>query len=98
MKTINRIKKNFNPDLKVDGIVMTMYDGRSRLSRSVVKDVQDYFGDLVFDTLIPRNVRIPEAPSHGKPVMLYDFRSVGAQSYIKLAGEVLRREKENNNG
>ncbi len=98
MKTIERIKKNFNPTLKVEGIVMTMYDGRSRLSRSVVNDVQSFFGDLVFDTVIPRNVRIPEAPSHGKPVMLYDFRSVGAQSYIRLAGEVLRREKGENNG
>jgi len=98
MKTIERIRKNFNPTLKVEGIVMTMYDGRSRLSRSVVNDVQSFFGDLVFDTVIPRNVRIPEAPSHGKPVMLYDFRSVGAQSYIRLAGEVLRREKGENNG
>lgn len=93
MKTIDRIKKNFNPTLKVDGIVMTMFDGRSRLSRSVVNDVRSFFGDLVYDIVIPRNVRIPEAPSHGKPVMLYDFHSVGAQSYIRLAAEVLRREK-----
>ena len=64
-----------------------------RLTRSVVNDVRSFFGDLVYDIVIPRNVRIPEAPSHGKPVMLYDFHSVGAQSYIRLAAEVLRREK-----
>ena len=98
IKTIEKIKKNFNPSLKIDGIVMTMYDGRSRLSRSVVNDVQSYFKELVYDTVIPRNVRIPEAPSHGKPVMLYDFRSTGAQSYIRLAGEILKREKGENNG
>lgn len=98
MKTIDKVKKNFNPTLKIDGIVMTMYDGRSRLSRSVVNDVRSFFGDLVYETVIPRNVRIPEAPSHGKPVMLYDFKSVGAQSYIHLAGEVLKREKEIQNG
>lgn len=95
MKTIDRVKYNFNPDLTVQGIVMTMFDGRSNLSKSVVNDVRSFFKDLVFDTVIPRNVRIPEAPSHGKPVMLYDFRSVGAQNYIRLAGEILKREKEN---
>lgn len=94
MKTIEKIKKNFNQSLTVHGIVMTMYDGRSNLSKSVVGDVKDFFGSKVYDTVIPRNVRIPEAPSHGKPVMLYDFRSVGAQSYIQLASEVLKREKE----
>jgi len=98
MKTIDRVRKNFNPGLKIDGIVMTMFDGRSRLSRSVVNDVRSFFHDLVYDTVIPRNVRIPEAPSHGKPVMLYDFRSTGAQSYIQLAGEILRREKGEQNG
>lgn len=93
MKTIEKIKRNFNPTLCVHGIVLTMFDGRSNLSKSVVNDVKEYFGDKVYGTLIPRNVRIPEAPSHGKPVMLYDFRSVGAQSYINLAGEVLKRER-----
>ena len=77
---------------------MTMFDGRSNLSKSVVQDVRNYFGPLVFETIVPRNVRIPEAPSHGKPVMLYDFRSVGAQSYVRLAKEVLQREKESQNG
>ena len=98
MKTIEKVKKNFNPALKIDGIVMTMFDGRSRLSKSVVNDVRTFFKDLVYETVIPRNVRIPEAPSHGKPVMLYDFRSTGAQSYISLAGEILTREKGESNG
>ena len=98
MKTIERVKKNFNPTLKIDGIVMTMFDGRSRLSRSVDNDVRSFFKDLVYGTVIPRNVRIPEAPSHGKPVMLYDFKSTGAQSYIRLAGEILRRQKGVKNG
>jgi chromosome partitioning protein len=98
IKTIEKVKRHFNPTLKIDGIVMTMYDGRSRLSKSVVNDVKSYFKELVYETIIPRNVRIPEAPSHGKPVMLYDFRSVGAQSYIKLAAEILKREKGENNG
>ncbi|MBQ8250523.1 MAG: ParA family protein [Alphaproteobacteria bacterium] len=94
MKTINKIKKNFNPSLTVHGIVLTMFDGRSNLSKSIVNDVKEFFGDQVYDTLIPRNVRIPEAPSHGIPVMLYDYKSAGAQSYIKLAAEVLKRERE----
>lgn len=94
VKTINKIKKNFNPGLQLHGIVLTMFDGRSNLSKSIVNDVKDFFGNQVYDTLIPRNVRIPEAPSHGKPVMIYDFKSVGAQSYIRLAAEVLKREKE----
>ena len=98
MKTIEKVKKNFNPSLKIEGIVMTMFDGRSRLSKSVDGDVRGFFKDLVFETVIPRNVRIPEAPSHGRPVMLYDFRSTGAQSYIRLAGEILKREKGENNG
>ena len=98
MKTIEKVKKNFNPTLKIDGIVMTMFDGRSRLSRSVDNDVRSFFKDLVYETVIPRNVRIPEAPSHGKPVMLYDFKSTGAQSYIRLAGEILTRQKGEQNG
>ncbi len=98
LKTIEKVRKNFNPTLKIKGICLTMYDGRSNLSKSVVQDVRSYFGALVFETIVPRNVRIPEAPSHGKPVMLYDFKSVGAQSYVRLAKEVLAREKENQNG
>ena len=98
LKTIEKVRKNFNPHLKIKGICLTMFDGRSNLSKSVVQDVRSYFKELVFDTIVPRNVRIPEAPSHGKPVMLYDFKSVGAQSYVHLAKEVLAREKENKNG
>lgn len=94
MKTIQKVKKNFNPNLQLHGIVLTMFDGRSNLSKSIVSDVKEFFKDQVYDTLIPRNVRIPEAPSHGKPVMIYDMRSVGAKSYIRLAAEVLNREKE----
>ena len=94
LKTIEKVKKNFNPALQIKGICLTMFDGRSNLCKSVVQDVKSYFGELVFETIVPRNVRIPEAPSHGKPVMLYDFRSVGAQSYVHLAKEVLEREKE----
>lgn len=94
LKTIEKVRKNFNPNLKIKGICLTMFDGRSNLCKSVVQDVKSYFGNLVFETVVPRNVRIPEAPSHGKPVMLYDFKSVGAQSYVYLAKEVLAREKE----
>lgn len=94
MKTVQKVKKNFNPNLQLHGIVLTMFDGRSNLSKSIVSDVKEFFKDQVYDTLIPRNVRIPEAPSHGKPVIIYDVRSVGAKSYIRLAAEVLNREKE----
>lgn len=94
IKNINQIKKGFNPNLKVQGIVLTMYDKRNNLSSMVEKDVRQYFGDLVYQTIIPRSVRISEAPSHGKPILIYDFKSVGAQAYISLAKEVLKREKE----
>ena len=94
IKNINQIKKVFNPPLKVQGIVLTMFDKRNNLSAMVEKDVREYFGDLVYQTLIPRSVRISEAPSHGKPILIYDFKSVGAQAYISLAKEVLKREKE----
>ena len=94
MKNINQIKRVFNSSLKIQGIVLTMYDKRNNLSAMVENDVRQYFGDLVYQTLIPRSVRISEAPSHGKPILIYDFKSVGAQSYISLAKEVLKREKE----
>jgi len=94
IKNIRRVNKNFNPNLKVQGIVLTMFDRRNNLSFMVEKDVRSYFGDLVYQTVIPRNVRISEAPSHGKPIMIYDFKSTGAQSYINLAKEVLTREGE----
>lgn len=94
MKTIERVKRNFNPRLEIQGIVLTMFDGRNRLSNLVAQDVRGYFGDKVYRTVIPRNVRVSEAPSHGKPILLYDFKSSGAQAYISLAGEVLKREQE----
>ncbi len=94
IKNIERVKKGFNQDLKIQGIVLTMFDKRNNLSFMVENDVRKYFGDLVYQTVIPRSVRISEAPSHGKPIMIYDFKSVGAQSYINLAKEVLKREGE----
>ena len=94
MKNINQIKRVFNSSLKIQGIVLTMYDKRNNLSAMVENDVRQYFGDLVYQTLIPRSVRISEATSHGKPILIYDFKSVGAQAYISLAKEVLKREKE----
>ena len=94
IKNIDRVKKSLNPKLCVQGIVLTMFDRRNNLSFMVENDVRGYFGDLVYQTVIPRSVRISEAPSHGKPIMIYDFKSVGAQSYINLAKEVLTREGE----
>lgn len=94
IRNINQIKKRFNPSLELQGVVLTMYDKRNNLSQMVENDVRNYFGKKVYQTVIPRNVRISEAPSHGKPVLLYDFRCPGSQAYISLTGEVLRREKE----
>ena len=94
IRNINTIKKRFNPDLELQGVVLTMYDKRNNLSQMVEDDVRNYFGKKVYQTVIPRNVRISEAPSHGKPVLLYDFKCPGSQAYISLTGEVLRREKE----
>jgi chromosome partitioning protein len=93
VRTIERVKRSLNPALEIEGVVLTMFDKRNNLSDLVAADVRGYFGDKVYDTVIPRNVRISEAPSHGKPVLLYDFRSAGAQAYIHLASEVLRREQ-----
>jgi chromosome partitioning protein len=93
LKTIERVRRNFNPLLEVQGIVLTMYDRRANLSEQVAADVRGFLGPLVYDTVIPRNVRVSEAPSFGKPVLLYDHRSAGAQAYIHLAGELLRRDR-----
>ena len=93
IKTIERVRRSFNPRLEIQGIVLTMYDRRNNLSGLVESDVRGYFGAKVFETVIPRNVRISEAPSHGKPVLLYDFKSAGAQAYVHLAGEVLKRDR-----
>lgn len=94
IRNINQIKKRFNPSLALHGVVLTMYDKRNNLSQMVEDDVRSFFGKKVYNTVIPRNVRISEAPSHGKPVLLYDFKCPGSQAYISLAGEVLKREKE----
>ena len=92
-KTIERIRNHLNPRIELQGIVLTMFDRRNNLSDMVAADVRGYFGEAVYDTVIPRNVRVSEAPSHGKPVLLYDFKSPGAQAYVRLAAEVLRRER-----
>jgi chromosome partitioning protein len=93
VKTIERVRRAFNPALEIQGVVLTMFDRRSNLCDLVAADVRGYFGSKVYDTVIPRNVRVSEAPSHGKPVLLYDMRCAGSQAYIHLASEVLRREQ-----
>lgn len=93
MRTVERVRKFLNPRLRVQGIVLTMYDRRNNLSDLVAADARGFFGNQVYDTMIPRSIRVSEAPSHGKPVILYDFRSPGAQAYIRLAQELLRREQ-----
>jgi len=94
MKNINAIKRSFNPELCLQGIVLTMYSRQNNLSKMIEADVRKYFGAKVYDTVIPRCVRIAEAPSFGKPILVYDFKSTGAQAYINLAKEFLKREKE----
>jgi chromosome partitioning protein len=93
MKTIERVKHKLNPVLEIQGVVLTMFDKRSSLNEQVASDVRQHFGDKVYDTAIPRNVRIAEAPSYGMPALLYDIRCAGSQAYILLASEVLKREQ-----
>ncbi len=93
-KTIERVKSTFNPNLEIHGVVLTMFDKRNRLSGMVANDVRSYFGDKVYKTVIPRNVRVSEAPSYGLPAIIYDMRCAGSQAYIQLAKEVIRREKD----
>jgi len=93
VRTIDMVRRALNPTLQLQGIVLTMFDRRNNLSELVAADARGFFGSKVYDTMIPRNIRVSEAPSHGKPVLLYDFRSPGAQAYIHLAGELLRRER-----
>ena len=93
VKTVERVKQAFNPRLDIQGIVLTMFDRRNNLSDMVANDVRNHFGDKVYETVIPRNVRVSEAPSHGKPVLVYDIGCAGAQAYLHLAGEVLKRER-----
>ena len=93
MNTITLVRDNLNPDLAVSGVVLTMYDGRTKLAQDVVSEVQKNFGDIAYRTLIPRNVRLSEAPSYGQPVIYYDKHSKGAQVYKELAKEMLKRER-----
>jgi len=91
LRTVEKVKERFNPALRMDGIVLTMFDKRNKLSDQVAADVRETLGERVYDTVIPRNVRISEAPSFGKPAILYDHRCPGSQAYMKLASELLRR-------
>jgi chromosome partitioning protein len=94
VRTIDRVKKQLNPGLEIQGVVLTMFDRRNNLCDSVATDVRSYFGHKVYETVIPRNIRVSEAPSHGKPALLYDWRCAGSQAYIHLASEVLYREQD----
>jgi chromosome partitioning protein len=91
LNTIKLVQQNFNAALAIDGVLLTMYDSRLNLSRQVATEAQEYFGGKVFRTVIPRNVRLAEAPSFGKPILLYDVNSVGAKCYLALAQEMIRR-------
>ncbi|HEX3430123.1 MAG TPA: ParA family protein [Rhizomicrobium sp.] len=93
LKTIERVRQSLNPALEIQGIVLTMFDKRNRLSDQVAADVRKHMGEKVYNTVIPRNVRISEAPSHGLPALVYDLRCPGSQAYIKLAGELIQRER-----
>ncbi len=91
MSTLERVRASFNPTLAIEGVLLTMYDDRTNLAQQVAESVRDYFKDRLFHTVIPRNVRLAEAPSHGKPVALYDVRSRGSEAYFELAGEYMAR-------
>jgi chromosome partitioning protein len=94
LKTVDQVKTSLNPKLTIHGIVLTMYDARNNLSNQVVADVRQHMGRKVYDTVIPRNVRISEAPSYGKPVLVYDLKCVGSEAYLRLATEIIQREKQ----
>ena len=93
LKTVEQVKTALNPELTIHGIVLTMFDARNNLAGQVVADVRSFMGAKVYDTVIPRNVRVSEAPSHGKPVLLYDLKCVGSQAYLRLASEIIQRER-----
>ncbi len=93
LSTVEQVKRTLNPGLTIHGVVLTMFDPRNNLASQVVADVRKHMGAKVYDTIIPRNVRISEAPSHGKPVLLYDLKCAGSQAYLKLASEIIQREK-----
>lgn len=92
-ETIDQIQSTLNPALEIQGVVLTMHDGRLSLSKEVAEEVRNFFGPKVYDTIIPRNAKIAEAPSHGIPVILYDYKGPGSQAYVKLATEVIEREQ-----
>ncbi|MGA0189155.1 MAG: ParA family protein [Candidatus Nanopelagicaceae bacterium] len=94
LKTVERVRASLNPRLSIQGVVLTMFDKRNALSDQVAQDVRSVLGEKVYETVIPRNVRVSEAPSHGKPVLLYDHSCTGSQAYIKLASEIIRRERD----
>jgi chromosome partitioning protein len=94
LKTVESVREQLNPGLTIHGIVLTMYDSRNNLSGQVVADVREFMGRKVYDTIIPRNVRVSEAPSYGKPVLVYDLKCSGSEAYLRLATEVIQREKE----
>ena len=93
LATVEQVRRSLNQELAIHGILLTMFDPRNNLATQVVADVRDFMGDKVYDTVIPRNVRVSEAPSHGKPVLLYDLKCAGSQAYLKLASEVIQRER-----
>jgi len=93
LETVERVRSSINPGLQIQGIVLTMYDGRNNLANQVVEDVRAHMGDKVYQTVIPRNVRVSEAPSYGKPAILYDLKCSGSQAYLQLASEVIRQER-----
>ncbi len=94
MRTIGEVRESVNPELKLHGIVMTMYDARNNLANQVVADVRAHMGDMVYETMIPRNVRLSEAPSYGKPALLYDLKCAGSQAYLRLVSELIDREQK----
>jgi chromosome partitioning protein len=93
LKTVEQVRATLNPDLTIHGIVLTMFDARNNLAGQVVADVRQFMGEKVYETVIPRNVRVSEAPSYGKPVLLYDLKCLGSQAYLRLASEIIQREK-----
>jgi chromosome partitioning protein len=93
MRTVDLVKTSLNPKLEIQGIVLTMYDRRNSLSGQVAQDVRSHFGDKVYEAVIPRNVRVSEAPSFGKPALIYDLKCAGSQAYLRLAREVVARER-----
>lgn len=93
VRTVDLVRQNLNSSLTIQGIVLTMYDRRNKFTEQIEKDVRSYFGDKVYNSVIPRNIRMSEAPSHGKPALIYDMNCAGSRAYIQLAGELIKRER-----